>query len=94
MNETFEVRVRKEVIKEAKKLSKTHRRRLADFIKILESNPIPLEFFDVKPIKGKKGKKKYRLRLGNYRIFYEIFWKEKIIIVLKIEPRKRAYSRK
>lgn len=51
--------------------------------------------FDVRPVKGtgKRDGKRYRLRLGDYRIFYDVYWDEKIIIVLKIEPRERAYSR-
>jgi len=93
----FEVRVNKDVIKEAKKkLSKAHQKKLAEFIKALKDNPIPIPEFDVRPVKGQKKKdgKRYRLRLGDYRIFYDVYWKEKVVIVLKIEPRERAYSRR
>ena len=92
----FEVRVSKDVIKRAKKLPKAHREKLAKFIEVLKENPIPIPEFDIKPVKGKKKKngKRYRLRLGDYRVFYDIYWEEKIIIVLRIEPRERAYSRR
>ena len=93
----FEVRVNKDVIKEAKKkLSKAHQKKLAEFIEALKDNPVPIPEFDVRPVKGKKKKdgKRYRLRLGDYRIFYDVYWKEKVVIVLKIEPRERAYSRR
>jgi len=89
----FEVRVNKDVIKEAKKkLSKAHQKKLAEFIEALKDNPVPIPEFDVRPVKGDG--KRYRLRLGDYRIFYDVYWKEKVVIVLKIEPRERAYSRR
>ena len=88
----FEVRIRREVIKEAKRLPKSHREKLARFLKILSENPVPVPDFDIKPIKGRKGR--YRLRLGNYRVFYNVYWDDKILLVLKIVPRERAYSRR
>ena len=91
----FEVRVHRNIIKEAKKLPKAHREKLAKFIETLRNNPIPIPEFDIKPVVGKKRKngKRYRLRLGDYRVFYDVYWDKKIIIVLKIEPRERAYLR-
>ncbi len=92
----FDVRVSKDVIKEAKKLPKAHREKLAKFIETLKDNPIPIPEFDIRPVKGKKKKngKRYRLRLGDYRVFYDVYWKEKVVIVLRIETREKAYSRR
>jgi len=92
----FEVRVRREVAKEAKKLPRAHREKLAKFIKVLEKNPVPVSEFDIRLVKGKKKKngKRYSLRLGDYRVFYDVYWEEKVIIILRIEPRERAYSRR
>ena len=92
----FEVRVRKEVTKEAKKLPRAHREKLAKFIEVLKENPVPVHEFDVKPVRGRERKngKRYRLRLGDYRVFYDVYWKERVVVVLKIEPRERAYSRR
>lgn len=90
----FEVIIRKEVVKDAKKLlSSSHRKKLARFIEVLKDNPVPSKEFDIKAIKGEKRKnvRRFRLRLGSYRIFYDVYWKEKIVVVLKIEPRERAY---
>ncbi len=83
------------MIKETKKLPKAHREKLAKFLEILRENPVPVREFDVRPVKGKRKRdgKRYRLRLGDYRIFYDVYWDERVIIVLRIEPRERAYSR-
>jgi len=57
----------------------------------LQENPIPVETFDIKKLKGLKDT--YRVRIGRYRVIYTIFWDEKGIAVSKIEPRKSAYNR-
>ena len=66
----FTVRVRKEVIKKAKKLPKAHKVKLANFLEILKNKPVPVDEFDVKQIKGRKNRSRgrYRLRLGDYRV--------------------------
>ncbi|MGB9831738.1 MAG: type II toxin-antitoxin system RelE family toxin [Fervidicoccus fontis] len=33
----------------------------------------------------------FRLRVGNYRVLFKVYEKEKIIVVAKIDIRKRAY---
>ncbi len=89
---SFKVIVHRDVIKEAKKkLSKAHQKKLAEFIKALKENPIPIPEFDIRPVKGKK---KIVRGIVLDLVIIEYFWKEKVIIVLKIEPRERAYSRR
>jgi hypothetical protein len=36
----------------------------------------------------------YRIRVGDYRIVYEILWAERRIIIHHIAPREKAYGRK
>lgn len=52
--------------------------------------PVPIERFDVKKIRG-GSEKAYRVRLGDYRILYTVHWDDDIVIILKVEPRERAY---
>ena len=33
----------------------------------------------------------YRVRVGDYRILYRVYWKERTIIVFRTALRKRAY---
>ncbi|MDI3475015.1 MAG: mRNA interferase RelE/StbE [Thermococcaceae archaeon] len=90
----YTVIVDKDVVKKAKKyLHPSQRRKLAEFIEALKTNPYPKPPYDLKPVKGEKSKESntYRLRIGDYRIFYTVYWEEKIIVVTDIRPRERAY---
>jgi len=33
----------------------------------------------------------FRLRVGNYRVLFKVYEKEKIIVIAKIDTRKRIY---
>ena len=90
----FRVIVDKNVVREAKKhLKKGQRRKLLEFLKTLKENPFPKPPFDVKPVKGSKTKNTntYRFRIGDYHLFYTIYWKEKVIVVTELRPREGAY---
>ena len=56
----------------------------------LRENPTPAENYDVKKLKGEKDT--FRVRLGDIRVVYEIDWNEKIIKILLIEHRGKAYA--
>ncbi|WP_374445698.1 type II toxin-antitoxin system RelE/ParE family toxin [Epilithonimonas sp.] len=53
---------------------------------LLENNPRP---FGYKKLKGRDA---YRIRVGNYRIIYEIFDKELVIDVINLGHRKDIYE--
>ncbi len=46
--------------------------------------------FDVKKLEGLKDT--FRIRLGKIRIVYTIIWKDKVILVSRIEKRGTAYD--
>lgn len=71
-----------------KKLSKKDAQAVSDAISNLEENPRP---DDVSKLKGEESL--YKLRVGNYRIIYQILDAEIIVILLKIADRKEAYKR-
>jgi len=91
----YRVIISKDVIKKSKKILKPgQRRKLAEFLEALEENPFPKPLFDVKPVKGEKseGTNTYRFRIGDYRVFYTVYWEENLIAVTDIEPREGAYK--
>jgi len=49
--------------------------------------------YDFKPLKGKKYYGIWRLRVGDYRIAYEINEKQKLVTILCIESRSNVYKR-
>ncbi len=62
------------------------RNRIILAIKTLRNNPFPSTFKKLKDTKNG-----YRLRVGDYRILYEIDIKQKIIYVTAVGHRKEIY---
>ncbi|ASJ09266.1 plasmid stabilization protein ParE [Thermococcus siculi] len=90
----YTVIVDRSVVKKARKyLKPAQRSKLAEFIEALKENPYPKPPYDLKPVKGEKTKKTntYRLRIGDYRVFYTVYWDEKVIVVTDLKQRESAY---
>ena len=86
----FKVFIHKKVEKRLYKLPKHILRKISELISILETNPVPWKSWDVRKLTGEEDI--YRIRLNKYRIVYWINWKEKEIILLKVELRKKVYK--
>jgi mRNA interferase RelE/StbE len=69
-----------------KKLSKEVQIRLKHRIDILPENPFPR---GVKKLSAEENI--YRLRIGNYRIIYQVQGKALLILILKLGHRKNVY---
>ncbi|MFC1648774.1 type II toxin-antitoxin system RelE/ParE family toxin [Nanoarchaeota archaeon] len=63
-------------------------RRINKRIRQLCVNPFPGK---VKRFAGSNGKV-FRIRIGDYRILYEIYYEDKILLIHKIEKRSKAYQ--
>ena len=44
-------------------------------------------------VKLRGEKDAYRLRVREYRILYKVLWKERVVLIFKIEHRKKAYKK-
>lgn len=85
----FDVEFKKSAFKELSKLEKNIQQRIVDHIELLRENPFesrPLA--DIARVKGEKIKM-FRLRVGDYRIFYAVEGVK--IIVISVEKRAIAY---
>jgi len=71
--------------KELASLEKPLQRKIFNKIKTLSEDPYP---YGSQKLEGGKG---YRLRVGNYRVVYEVFKDKLIIVVIKIAHRKDVY---
>ncbi len=84
----YKVKVKNSAQKEIRRLaSRELRNKIVDIIDGLYNNPIPN---DAKKIKGSSNV--YRIRQGNYRIVYQVYKNELIVIVIRIRHRKDAYK--
>ena len=81
----YRLRIKKSATKEIEKLTQTDRIRIIQAIEKLAQNP--------RPVGSQKlsGQEKFRIRVGNYRVLYEIIDDELIIFVVKVAHRKDVY---
>ncbi|WP_297520284.1 type II toxin-antitoxin system RelE/ParE family toxin [Thermococcus sp.] len=86
---TFRVMVSKRTEKGIRNLPPANLKRFAELVEMLKINPVPVESFDIKKIRGSE--RAYRVRLGNYRVLYTVRWDDEVVLILKVEPRERAY---
>ena len=61
--------------------------RLIEKIEKLRENPI---IHDTKTVEGSKGL--FRVRVGDYRILYEVDYRNNLIGIIKIDKRPRVYD--
>ena len=88
---SFEVRASKKILKEIEGLDRKLKQRILDLLIKLKEQPVPIEEFDV--VKLSASDNTYRIRIQKIRIIYDVYWKEKIVGLLKVERRKdRTYK--
>ena len=64
------------------------RRRILEQIAILSENPFPKGCIKLSGVENA-----YRLRVGSYRILYELLPEKDAILIVKIDHRRRVYKR-
>lgn len=83
----FEILIEKRASRDIRNLSKTNKEKiLKKVFTILKENPYP----NGKNPKKLSNSKYFRLRIGNFRVLYEI--KNKTIMILAIKHRKNIYK--
>jgi len=85
----FEVIFTKKAANRVQNLENSHKKKLKEIILTLRENPFSYPY---KKIKGEENM--YRIRIGKFRILYEVDEKDNLIIIFKVERRERAYKRK
>jgi mRNA interferase RelE/StbE len=85
---SYKVKIKNSAQKEIRKLpSKELRDKIVNIIDNLYIDPLPDES---KKIKGSNNV--YRIRQGTYRIVYQIYKNELLILVIRVRHRKDAYK--
>jgi mRNA interferase RelE/StbE len=83
--DTYRIDWKPSALKELKKIDRQIIPRVVQTVEGLASNPFPA---GVRKIQG--GKYSYRIRIGDYRIIYQIFETRLIIEIIRIRHRKDA----
>ncbi|MGB2841982.1 MAG: type II toxin-antitoxin system RelE/ParE family toxin [Halobacteriota archaeon] len=83
----FNVRYSNRLQKFLKKADKVLVKRLIEKIEKLREDPI---IHDTKTVEGSKSL--FRIRVGDYRILYEVDYRNNLIGIVKIDKRPRVYD--
>ena len=83
----YEIHLTSVAVKDYNNIPRTHTDRINTAIDGLEQNPRPHGY------KKLKNRNAYRIRVGDYRIIYEIKDSLLIILVVRIKHRKEVYKK-
>lgn len=87
---TYKIEFTKSALKEFKKVSKKIRDKLLEALELLATNPYS-ELIKSKKIRGAQNL--FRIRIGDYRVVYEVQKNILKIIVIKIGHRREVYRK-
>ena len=86
--DSYKLEILKSVNKKKKKIDKSYIEPIFKAIQSLADNPFPPQ---CKKLKGSESS--YRIRVGSYRIIYEIEAKNRVVTIFHIRHREDAYKR-
>jgi len=81
-----EIFIEKKAEKDLRRLPKNYQNKIIQKILNLKDNPKPIEARKIT-----SSENYYRIRVGDYRIIYEINYKEKRINIFRVRHRKEVY---
>ena len=81
----YQIELRRQAFKDLESIPADYKRLIAKHIDSLEENPRPN---DSKKLKGDAG---YSLRVGTYRVLYDVDDKAKAVTIYRIKHRREAY---
>lgn len=84
----YSVRIKRSAQKSLARISRTHQDSIIEEIRGLEIEPRP------SGCKKLSGREAWRIRVGNYRIIYEIQDRELIVVVVLVGHRSEIYKSK
>ena len=82
----YDLKIQKNAQKSLSKISEPFQTKIINKIYALANDP----YYNAKKLTGREA---YRIRIGNYRVIYEINNNELVVLVVSIGHRKDIYSR-
>ena len=86
--ESYKIKWKKSAFKELRNIHDKYIPKIIDSVENLSANPFPS---GVKKLSGSK--KTFRIKVGNYRIIYEIEKQKLIIQIVRVRHRKDVYKK-
>ncbi|WP_425362812.1 type II toxin-antitoxin system RelE family toxin [Candidatus Tisiphia endosymbiont of Hybos culiciformis] len=85
----YDIEFAKQAIKDLRRIPKDYASHIVNRIKLVAIDPYGVEL-DIKKLKATD--KAYRLRIGNYRVIYEIEEQKLLVTIIKIQSRGNVYG--
>lgn len=85
---SYRIEFRKSAVREFHKLPPEIQRRMMEALTLLAMNPFS-ELLHIKKLRGAESL--YRIRIGDYRVVYEVTKDPWIVVVVKVGHRKEVY---
>ena len=82
----YTVKLTQKVLKSLQKIDQVYVKKIWERIKLLETTPYPKDC-----LKLKNHDNSYRIRVGRYRIIYQIFDDQLYVSVINVDHRKDIY---
>ena len=83
---TYQIEWKKSALRELKRLDRQVVPRLVATVESLSSQPLPS---GVSKLQGSQ--RTYRIRVGNYRVIYELYESRLVVEIVRVRHRKDAY---
>lgn len=83
----YTIRIAPKAQRDFKKLDQKVRKRVTEVIKSLATNRTPQQF---KPLMG-HDIAQFRLRIGDWRVLYDVYDDNRVVLILRIGHRKDIY---
>lgn len=87
----FQLSLKRRAVRFLERADAKREAELMTLLAALKDNPVPVKAYDISKLEGYEDV--YRVRLGNLRVVYRVVWRERLVSVIYIGPRGRAYNK-
>ena len=85
----YKIQIDSKAFKALKKFPKKDQQKIKEVVDSLKDDPRPMGY---RKLKGNKNPVRYRIRIGDYRVIYQIKDKQLIVLVVDMGDRKDIYG--
>lgn len=86
---SYEIEWKHSAEKELRSIDRQYIPRILETVESLADNPFPLQHRKLHGVESS-----YRIRVGDYRVIYQVNLEEKLVVIYHVRHRKEAYRKK
>ena len=86
----FFVEFKTSAVKELKRLPRAVQIKIFDGLRLLATDPFS-SLLPIRKMEGRSSENRFRLRVGQYRVIYEVKKEKVVILVIRVGHRKDVY---